>query len=97
MGFQDRTNRGGCIWGSERSSVRIEGNPEYGLVQTKKCTDFEYALLYSAFGVVIEKTRGAEDDLNTVAAGTMTGMLYKCTGAAVKPISRGSPHACALS
>lgn len=38
------------------------------------------ALLYSAFGVVIEKTRGAEDDLNTVAAGTMTGMLYKCTG-----------------
>ena len=38
------------------------------------------ALLYSAFGVIIEKTRGAEDDLNTVAAGTMTGMLYKCTG-----------------
>ena len=33
-----------------------------------------------AFGVIIEKTRGAEDDLNTVAAGTMTGMLYKCTG-----------------
>ena len=38
------------------------------------------ALLYSAFGVIIEKTRGAEDDLNTVAAGTMTSMLYKCTG-----------------
>ena len=38
------------------------------------------ALLYSAFGVIIEKTRGAEDDLNTVAAGTMTGMLYKRTG-----------------
>uniref|UniRef100_A0A9L0R1C2 Mitochondrial import inner membrane translocase subunit TIM23 n=1 Tax=Equus caballus TaxID=9796 RepID=A0A9L0R1C2_HORSE len=37
------------------------------------------ALLYSAFGVIIEKTRGAEDDLNTIAAGTMTGMLYKCT------------------
>ncbi|XP_032463907.1 mitochondrial import inner membrane translocase subunit Tim23 isoform X2 [Phocoena sinus] len=33
------------------------------------------ALLYSAFGVIIEKTRGAEDDLNTVAAGTMTGGL----------------------
>ncbi|CAO2588490.1 Mitochondrial import inner membrane translocase subunit Tim23 [Lemmus lemmus] len=32
------------------------------------------ALLYSAFGVIIEKTRGAEDDLNTIAAGTMTGM-----------------------
>ena len=37
------------------------------------------ALLYSAFGVT-EKTRGGEDDLKTVAAGTMTGMLYKCTG-----------------
>ncbi|KFR02916.1 Putative mitochondrial import inner membrane translocase subunit Tim23B, partial [Opisthocomus hoazin] len=38
------------------------------------------ALLYSAFGVIIEKTRGAEDDLNTIAAGTLTGMLYKSTG-----------------
>ena len=36
------------------------------------------ALLYSAFGVT-EKTRGA-DDLTTLAAGSMTGMLYKCTG-----------------
>ncbi|XP_073776645.1 mitochondrial import inner membrane translocase subunit Tim23 isoform X2 [Danio rerio] len=35
------------------------------------------ALLYSAFGVIIEKARGAEDDLNTIAAGTMTGVLYK--------------------
>ncbi|XP_017319333.1 mitochondrial import inner membrane translocase subunit Tim23 isoform X5 [Ictalurus punctatus] len=35
------------------------------------------ALLYSVFGVIIEKTRGAEDDLNTMAAGTMTGVLYK--------------------
>ncbi|XP_052599122.1 mitochondrial import inner membrane translocase subunit Tim23-like [Peromyscus californicus insignis] len=34
------------------------------------------ALLYSAFGVIIDKTRGSEDNLNTVAAGTMTGM-YK--------------------
>ncbi|VTJ91664.1 Hypothetical predicted protein [Marmota monax] len=33
------------------------------------------ALLYSAFGVII-----AENDLNTVAAGTMIRMLYKCTG-----------------
>ncbi|XP_059107095.1 mitochondrial import inner membrane translocase subunit Tim23-like [Peromyscus eremicus] len=38
------------------------------------------ALLYSAFGVIIEKTRGSEDNLNPVAAGTMTGMSYKCTG-----------------
>lgn len=35
------------------------------------------ALLYSVFGVVIEKARGAEDDINTVAAGTLTGMLFK--------------------
>lgn len=32
------------------------------------------------FGVVIGKTRGAEDDLITVTAGTVTGMLYTCTG-----------------
>lgn len=38
------------------------------------------ALLYSAFGVVIEKARGAEDDINTVAAGTLTGMLFKAGG-----------------
>lgn len=38
------------------------------------------ALLYSAFGVIIEKARGAEDDLNTIAAGTMTGVLYKSPG-----------------
>ncbi|XP_021566655.1 mitochondrial import inner membrane translocase subunit Tim23 isoform X2 [Carlito syrichta] len=46
------------------------------------------ALLYSAFGVIIEKARGAEDDLNTVAAGTMTGMLYKCTGG-LRGVARG--------
>lgn len=38
------------------------------------------ALLYSVFGVVIEKARGAEDDINTVAAGTLTGMLFKSAG-----------------
>lgn len=38
------------------------------------------ALLYSVFGVAIEKARGAEDDINTVVAGTMTGMLYKSPG-----------------
>lgn len=34
-------------------------------------------MLYSVFGVAIEKARGAEDDINTVAAGTLTGMLFK--------------------
>ncbi|XP_040214498.1 mitochondrial import inner membrane translocase subunit Tim23-like [Rana temporaria] len=35
------------------------------------------ALLYSALAVLVEKTRGAEDDLNIMAADTMTGMLFK--------------------
>ncbi|XP_036031596.1 mitochondrial import inner membrane translocase subunit Tim23-like [Onychomys torridus] len=38
------------------------------------------ALLYSAFGVIIEKTQNSEEDLNTGAAGTVTGMWYKHTG-----------------
>lgn len=46
------------------------------------------ALLYSAFGVVIEKTRGAEDDLNTIAAGTLTGLFYKST-AGLRGAARG--------
>ncbi|KAM4703636.1 mitochondrial import inner membrane translocase subunit Tim23B [Rhinophrynus dorsalis] len=54
------------------------------------------ALLYSAFGVIIEKSRGAEDDLNTVAAGTMTGMLYKSTGG-LRGIARGGLAGLALT
>lgn len=48
---------------------------------TKICPGFPIAaLLYSAFGVAIEKARGAEDDINTVAAGTLTGMVFKSAG-----------------
>ncbi|XP_023676858.1 mitochondrial import inner membrane translocase subunit Tim23 [Paramormyrops kingsleyae] len=54
------------------------------------------ALLYSAFGVVIEKARGAEDDLNTVAAGTLTGMLYKSTGG-LRGAARGGLAGLAMS
>ncbi|XP_030627497.1 mitochondrial import inner membrane translocase subunit Tim23 [Chanos chanos] len=54
------------------------------------------ALLYSAFGVIIEKTRGAEDDLNTVAAGTMTGILYKSPGG-LRGAARGGLTGLALS
>lgn len=54
------------------------------------------ALLYSAFGVIIEKSRGAEDDLNTVAAGTMTGMLYKST-AGLRGMARGGLAGLALT
>ncbi|XP_076841813.1 mitochondrial import inner membrane translocase subunit Tim23 isoform X1 [Brachyhypopomus gauderio] len=54
------------------------------------------ALLYSVFGIVIEKARGAEDDLNTVAAGTMTGVLYKSPGG-VRGAVRGGALGLALS
>ncbi|XP_046885960.1 mitochondrial import inner membrane translocase subunit Tim23 isoform X2 [Hypomesus transpacificus] len=54
------------------------------------------ALLYSVFGVVIEKARGAEDDVNTVVAGTMTGMLYKSPGG-LRGAARGGVAGLALS
>ncbi|XP_066534937.1 mitochondrial import inner membrane translocase subunit Tim23 [Hoplias malabaricus] len=54
------------------------------------------ALLYSVFGVVIEKARGAEDDLNTVVAGTMTGVLYKSPGG-LRGAARGGMVGLALS
>lgn len=38
------------------------------------------AVIYSAFGVVCQKVRGTDDDLNTIASATATGLLYKCTG-----------------
>ena len=38
------------------------------------------ALMYSIFGVILSKSRGADDELNTLAAGTLTGLLYKSSG-----------------
>lgn len=37
------------------------------------------AVIYSAFGVILSYARGADDDLNTIAAATATGCLYKST------------------
>lgn len=37
------------------------------------------AVIYSGFGVLIEKLRGAEDELNTLAAATASGMLFRST------------------
>ncbi|XP_026866196.2 mitochondrial import inner membrane translocase subunit Tim23 [Electrophorus electricus] len=54
------------------------------------------ALLYSVFGVVIEKARGAEDDINTIAAGTLTGMMFKSAGG-LKGIARGGLVGLAMS
>lgn len=36
--------------------------------------------MYSGFGVVLQYLRGEDDDVNTVLAGTATGLLYKSTG-----------------
>jgi len=35
------------------------------------------ALMYSGFGVILQLARGIDDELNTVTASTMTGLLYK--------------------
>jgi len=37
------------------------------------------AVMYSGFGVIISKIRGVDDELNTLAAGTATGLLFKST------------------
>lgn len=35
------------------------------------------AVMYSGFGVLFSYARGTDDELNTVSAGTATGLLYK--------------------
>ncbi|XP_014255982.1 mitochondrial import inner membrane translocase subunit Tim23-like isoform X2 [Cimex lectularius] len=37
------------------------------------------AVMYSGFGVILSYARGTDDELNTLAAGTATGLLYKST------------------
>jgi mitochondrial import inner membrane translocase subunit TIM23 len=37
------------------------------------------AVLYSAFGVLISWAREQEDEINTITAGTLTGLMYKST------------------
>lgn len=37
------------------------------------------AVMYSGFGVLFSYARGVDDELNTMAAGTATGLLYKST------------------
>ncbi|XP_053737383.1 mitochondrial import inner membrane translocase subunit Tim23 [Synchiropus splendidus] len=54
------------------------------------------ALLYSVFGVVLEKARGEEDAINTITAGTLTGMLFKSAGG-LKGVARGGLAGLALS
>lgn len=42
------------------------------------------AVMYSAFGVLLQYARGEDDDLNTMIAGTATGLLYKSSGKALQ-------------
>ena len=46
------------------------------------CTVYHFvvALMYGGIGVILSKLRGAEDELNTLAAASATGLLYKSTG-----------------
>nr|QBH72734.1 hypothetical protein [Brunneria borealis] len=37
------------------------------------------AVMYSGFGVLLSWTRGNDDEINTLAAATATGLLYKST------------------
>nr|QBH72745.1 hypothetical protein [Liposcelis bostrychophila] len=37
------------------------------------------AVMYSGIGVILSWLRGTDDELNTIAAGTATGLLYKST------------------
>lgn len=38
------------------------------------------AVMYSAFGVLLQNVRGEDDQANTMLAGWATGLLYKSTG-----------------
>jgi len=48
------------------------------------------ALMYSAFGVLLSKTRGAEDELNTLVAATATGLLFKSTAGLRRCLTGGA-------
>lgn len=38
------------------------------------------AVMYSGFGVLLSWARGEDDEINTILAGTATGLLYKSSG-----------------
>jgi mitochondrial import inner membrane translocase subunit TIM23 len=37
------------------------------------------SVMYSVFGVILQYSRGEDDEINTVVAGGATGLLYKST------------------
>ncbi|CAF1300079.1 unnamed protein product [Rotaria sp. Silwood1] len=54
------------------------------------------ALIYSLIGTGISWTRGIDDELNTVASGSLTGLLYRST-AGLKGALRGSLYGFGVS
>lgn len=36
--------------------------------------------IITGFATILQKARGHDDELNTVAAGTISGLLFKSTG-----------------
>lgn len=54
------------------------------------------AVMYSSFGVILSKLRGVDDELNTLAAGTATGLLYKSTSG-LRPSAMGGAAGLVIS
>jgi hypothetical protein len=54
------------------------------------------ALIYSLIGTGISWVRGVDDELNTVASGGVTGLLYRST-AGLKGALRGSLYGLGIS
>ena len=54
------------------------------------------AVLYSAFGVLLQWARGEDDEINTIIAGGATGLMYKST-AGLKKCAIGGGIGLALS
>jgi len=48
------------------------------------------ALMYSGFGVILSKTRGADDEINTLTAASLTGLLYKSSSGFKKCLRGGA-------
>jgi hypothetical protein len=57
---------------------------------------FRLALIYSLIGTGISKIRGVDDELNTVASGGLSGLLYRSTSG-LKGALRGSLYGLGIS
>ena len=57
---------------------------------------FRLALIYSLIGTGISKIRGVDDELNTVASGGLSGLLYRSTSG-LKGALRGSLYGLGVS